>query len=84
LAALATDEPWRWALSGREFLGWAVFGWGLFNLVEGVVNHHILTLHHVREGVSDEGAWDLGFLAFALGLMLAGWLLARSRSPVRS
>jgi len=26
-----------------------IIGWGLFNLVEGVVDHHILTIHHVRE-----------------------------------
>ena len=41
---------WRSAISGRAFLGWLLVGWGLFNLVEGVVDHHILTIHHVREG----------------------------------
>jgi uncharacterized membrane protein len=78
-------SQWRWAVSGRAFFGWALFGWGLFNLVEGVVNHHILTLHLVREGVGNERAWDLGFLAFALGLIVAGWLLTRaSARPVQS
>jgi uncharacterized membrane protein len=75
---------WRWAGSGRTFLGWTLFGWGLFNFVEGLVNHHILTLHHVREDVGNEAAWDLGFLAFGLGLMLAAWLLARVRSCLES
>ena len=56
-----------------------LFGWGLFNLVEGLVNHHILTLHHVREGVDNQTAYDLGFLALGLGLMLVGWFLARPR-----
>ena len=54
-------------------------GWGLFNVVEGVVDHHLLTLHHVREGATvNETAWDLGFLAFGVLLIVGGWLLARS------
>jgi len=57
---------WRWAISGRAFIGWLLVGWGLFNLVEGVVDHHILTIHHVRDDVSDPLPWDLGFLAFGL------------------
>jgi Predicted membrane protein (DUF2243) len=42
-------------LSGRLLLGW-----GLFNLVEGVVDHHI-TVHHVRDDASDPLDWDLAF-----------------------
>ena len=37
---------WSW----RSLLGWSLVGWGLFNLVEGVVDHHILQIHHVRRG----------------------------------
>jgi uncharacterized membrane protein len=69
---------WRWAISGRAFIGWLLVGWGLFNLVEGVVDHHILAIHHVRDDVSDPLPWDLGFLAFGLALIIGGWLLARS------
>jgi uncharacterized membrane protein len=68
---------WRWAISGRALVGWLLVGWGLFNLVEGVVDHHILTIHHVREG-SNETAWDIAFLAFGALLVIGGWLLARS------
>jgi uncharacterized membrane protein len=68
---------WPWAISGRAFVGWLLVGWGLFNFVEGVVDHHILTIHHVREG-SNETAWDLAFLAFGALLVIGGWLLARS------
>ena len=68
---------WPWAISGRAFVGWLLVGWGLFNLVEGVVDHHILTIHHVREG-SNETAWDLAFLAFGALLVIGGCLLARS------
>jgi uncharacterized membrane protein len=76
---------WSWAISGRAFLGWMLVGWGLFNLVEGTVDHHILTIHHVREGAGiNETAWDVGFLAFGAALVLGGWLLARSVTPRRA
>jgi uncharacterized membrane protein len=69
---------WRWAISGRAFAGWLLIGWGLFNLVEGVVDHHVLGIHHVREGAGHQTAYDLGFLAFGALLLIGGWLLARS------
>jgi uncharacterized membrane protein len=69
---------WRRTSSGRALVGWMLVGWGAFNVVEGVVDHHVLGLHHVRE-VEDPLAWDLGFLAFGALLVLAGLLLARGR-----
>ncbi len=58
------SSEWRWALSGRALIGWMLVGWGLFNLVEGVVDRHVLTVHHVREG-EHELVYDLGFLFFS-------------------
>jgi uncharacterized membrane protein len=70
---------WRWAISGRALVGWMLVGWGLFNVVEGVIDHQILGLHHVREGAGvDEHVWDLGFLGFGSLLVAGGWLLARA------
>jgi uncharacterized membrane protein len=68
---------WRWALSGRALVGWMLAGWGLFNLVEGTVDHHLLTIHHVREG-AHQTAWDLAFLAFGALLVVGGRGLAKS------
>jgi uncharacterized membrane protein len=68
----------RWAISGRAFVGWMLVGWGLFNVVEGLVDHQILGLHHVREGAGHQTAYDLGFFAFGALLVICGWLLARS------
>jgi uncharacterized membrane protein len=68
---------WHWAVSGTALLGWILVGWGLFNLAEGIVNHEILGLHHVREGARYETAYDLGFVAFAALLVLGGWFLTR-------
>ncbi len=61
---------------GRQFAGLLLLGWGLFNVVEGVVDHHILTIHHVRDDVAEPLAWDLGFLAFGAALVAAGAALA--------
>lgn len=36
--------------STRSFTGSALLGWGLFNLLEGVLNHEILGIHHVVTG----------------------------------
>jgi uncharacterized membrane protein len=75
---------WRWATSGRAFVGWMLVGWGLFNVVEGIVDHHLLGLHHVREGAAvNETAWDLAFLAFGAVLIAGGWLLALGREVDR-
>lgn len=63
---------------GRVLAGWMLVGWGLFNLVEGIVDHHILGIHHVRAG-ENELAWDLGFLALGAALLVGGWLLTRDR-----
>jgi hypothetical protein len=36
------------ALAGRHLVGLMLAGWGAFNLVEGIVDHQILTVHHVN------------------------------------
>jgi uncharacterized membrane protein len=54
-------------------------GWGLFNLVEGIVDHHILGIHHVRED-GNQTAFDLSFLAFGALLATAGGLLIRAEA----
>ena len=61
------------------FTGQLLLGWGVFNLVEGIVDHHLLGLHHVRE-TGNETAWDLAFLAFGAALAAGGLLLAPGRA----
>jgi uncharacterized membrane protein len=71
----AGPRPWR-ALGGPMLLGW-----GLFNVVEGLVDHQLLGLHHVRPGPGQVG-WDLGFLA--AGIVIAGCGLLLTRAPRRA
>ncbi|MFI6519383.1 DUF2243 domain-containing protein [Spirillospora sp. NPDC050679] len=68
-----TGRPvWR----SRELWGWLAVGWGLFNVVEGLVDHQILGIHHVRGG-PHQLWWDVGFLLLGAALIVGGWLLQR-------
>jgi len=57
--------------------GGLLCGWGIFNVLEGVINHQILKLHNVREFSSHTDLWNYGFLSFGLLLIIGGWLLMR-------
>lgn len=72
-AGKRTDVVW----STNVFGGGGALGWGLFTLVEGVIEHHLLGIHHLRPG-SHQLAWDLGFLAFGAALVVLGVVLSRA------
>ena len=63
--------------SGVHQLGLILAGWGLFNLVEGVIDHHILGIHHVKSG-DNELLFDLAVLALG-AILLAGGLALKRR-----
>ena len=58
-----------WSVARRRLDAWPagllagllLFGFGLFNVLEGLINHYLLGLHHVRPGPF-EHLYDLGFL----------------------
>jgi uncharacterized membrane protein len=60
--------------------GWVLAGWGLFNLVEGVLDHQILGIHHVHGGPY-QAWWDAGFLVLGGLLLIAGYRLQRGGRP---
>jgi len=70
-------------LDPRPFVGLLLLGWGTFNVVEGVVDHHLLSIHHVRDDVADPLWWDLAFLAFGAALVAAGAALSRREPTAR-
>ena len=53
-------------------IGLLLVGWGAFNVVEGVVDHHLLHVHHVRDDVASPLPWDLGFLVLGVALVTIG------------
>ena len=64
--------PWR------VHLGMVLAGWGVFNVVEGLVDHQLLGIHHVRDDLGAPLGWDLAFLALGGLLIVGGLVLARS------
>ena len=66
--------------SGRLLIGTLLMGFGIFNLVEGIVDHQILGLHHVNETVpaSQWLYWDIGFLVWGALMLIGGWALYKS------
>jgi len=77
-----------WRAAQRQHLVWSskllsgtlLLGWGLFNVVEGIVDHQLLGIHHVNELVPpvQRVYWDLGFLAWGAAMLVVGWSIMRS------
>ena len=65
--------------SGKLLVGTMLIGFGLFNVVAGIVDHYLLGLHHVNETVprGQWVYWDIGFLIWGAGMLMGGWTLFR-------
>lgn len=73
--------------SGRALLGSVIVGWGAFNVVEGIVNHHLLGIHHVWPGGPGPGPvllWDGVFLVWGLLFVGGGYAIVRRADSVSS
>ena len=68
----------RW--SGKMLAGTMLMGFGAFNVVEGIIDHHLLGLHHVNETVPQEQwiYWDVGFLIWGVAMLVFGWYLLQA------
>ena len=53
----------------RSFCAYLLVGWGGVGLAEGIVSHHLLGLHHVRD------LHDWVYLIFSVGLIVGGLAL---------
>ena len=59
-------------------IGALLMGWGTFNLVEGIVDHHLLGIHHVLDSLPPGPArLALALLTFGAALLLTGYTLVR-------
>jgi len=72
-AGLRQRETW----SGKALAGGMLAGWGIFNFVEGVIDHQILGVHHVLPGHPRQLLFDMLFLASGLILAVAGFVMTR-------
>ena len=80
---LVSSDGRRRADGRRWFFGGLLFGWGAFDLVEGLVDHYLLRLHHVRPG-PDQEVYDLAYLFWGAAMIVAGWWLMRTRARAPS
>jgi uncharacterized membrane protein len=83
ITLIGVSMLWRAAARGdvafdnRALVGGGLLGWGLFNVIEGVIDHHILNIHHVYE-IEGQSGWDYAFLAWGAVMILIGWRLTRA------
>jgi uncharacterized membrane protein len=73
LAGGHKDVSW----SPKIFGGSLLLGAGLFDVIEGLIDHQILGIHHVKPG-PNQLAWDVGFLILGTVLAVVGWMVLRS------
>ena len=78
--AMLTRAVARGALfTQSRFWGSLLFGAGVFNVVEGIVDHHILEIHHVRFGPG-QTILDVSFLIASAAIGVIGFVLMRRRA----
>jgi len=79
-ASITSIAAWRAGRLAPNYsfhVGLVLAGWGIFNVVEGLIDHQVLGVHHVRDDLGAPLGWDLGFLALGALLIVTGWLLHR-------
>lgn len=68
--------------SGKLLAGGLWFGWGLFNIVEGIINHQLLKLHNVMEFSARPEVFNLSFLAISVLFLAFGYgLMQKHTAP---
>lgn len=65
----------------KNFYGGLLLGWGLFNIVEGIIDHQILKLHNVREVADNIPIWNYGFLAVSVIFIIVSMILFKTGTP---
>ena len=78
----AEDHRFPW--TRLQFAGAMLCGWGVFNVVEGLIDHILLGIHHVNETVPRAAWvwWDVGFLLAGGMMIVAGLWLMRPRPAI--
>jgi uncharacterized membrane protein len=65
--------------SAKLLIGTMLMGFGAFNVVEGLVDHHLLAIHHVNELVDPRYRiyWDIAFILWGAAMLVIGWMLLK-------
>jgi uncharacterized membrane protein len=65
----------------KTFAGGLLLGWGIFNVIEGIIDHQILKLHNVREVAADNDIWNYGFLGISVLFIFIAIAMIKSGTP---
>ncbi|SMF31361.1 Uncharacterized membrane protein [Azospirillum oryzae] len=83
IAALGLWLLWRGRtglafVGGRRLMGWALVGFGVWHILDGLLSHWLLGIHRIRMDVENKLFWDLlWFFVFGVAVLAAGMLLTR-------
>ncbi|MBD0317579.1 MAG: DUF2243 domain-containing protein [Thermoleophilia bacterium] len=66
-------------VEARPLVGLALVGWGTFHVVDQLLFHLALGVHHIREHVADRELYDWAFFTIGLALIVVGASIARIR-----
>jgi uncharacterized membrane protein len=69
--------------SGKLCIAGLLFGWGIFNLVEGIIDHQILGLHNVIEYATNHKIGNYAFLGISIIMIIIGWNLISNENKKR-
>lgn len=80
---------WRgWERKGRAtgnlaaLAGLALIGWGGFHVVDQLVFHELLDLHHIRQDAANAALYNWGYFAVGLVLAAMGWWLLHTKGRI--
>ncbi|MDI5789206.1 DUF2243 domain-containing protein [Bacillus licheniformis] len=74
----AVEQGRTWQQPAAAHLwGASLLGAGWFNFLEGIINHHLLQIHHVNQLSPNRLLFDFAYDASGLLIILAGWLIYR-------
>lgn len=71
-----THQQTEMPKSAKPFVGSILIGAGLFNLIEGIIDHHILAIHYVHSGAHHR-LWNIAFLASGVLSVTVGLVLIK-------
>lgn len=77
--AMVRALPW----TRRRAAGAVLTGAGGFNVFDGIVDHKVLRLHQVREGVANLLPYDVAWIGGSALVLLAGLAVLRGTGPAR-
>jgi uncharacterized membrane protein len=62
----------------RQLAAFALIGFGVWHVVDGILSHWVLGIHRIRMDVGNPLLWDLlWFFVFGVALIAAGWYVGR-------